>query len=117
MRYSTNTLPIVMTAIDYDPLARGYVANLARPSGNITGIVFQQIELVTKRLQVVTEAFPELRARPYSGMRHRQTNGGSRKALPQRLDCDSSEASCASSPTITSKRSHRCRLITAVGSS
>ena len=59
---ATNTLPIVMTAIDYDPLARGYVANLARPTDNVTGIVFQQIELVTKRLQVVVEAFPELRA-------------------------------------------------------
>ena len=35
---ATNTLPIVMTAIDYDPLARGYVANLARPTDNVTGI-------------------------------------------------------------------------------
>jgi len=55
-------LPIVMTAIDYDPLARGYLSNLARPTGNVTGIFFQQIELATKRLQVVTEAFPDLRA-------------------------------------------------------
>jgi ABC-type uncharacterized transport system substrate-binding protein len=59
---ATRTLPIVFTAIDYDPLARGYVTNLARPTGNVTGIFFQQIELATKRLQVVTEAFPDLRA-------------------------------------------------------
>jgi putative ABC transport system substrate-binding protein len=59
---ATHTLPIVFTAIDYDPLARGYVTNLARPTGNVTGIFFQQIELATKRLQVVTEAFPDLRA-------------------------------------------------------
>src|SRR6516165_10104227 len=39
----TRTVPIVMNAIDYDPLARGYVTSLARPSGNITGVVFQQI--------------------------------------------------------------------------
>jgi putative ABC transport system substrate-binding protein len=34
----TRTLPIVMIAIDYDPLARGYVTSLARPSGNVTGV-------------------------------------------------------------------------------
>src|SRR5262249_1919738 len=41
----TRTSSIVMIAIDYDPLARGYVTSLARPSGNVTGVVFQQIEL------------------------------------------------------------------------
>jgi len=41
----TRTQPIVMIAIDYDPFARGYVTNLARPPGNVTGVVFQQIEL------------------------------------------------------------------------
>jgi putative ABC transport system substrate-binding protein len=34
---ATTTSPIVMIAIDYDPLARGYVTSLARPTGNITG--------------------------------------------------------------------------------
>ena len=58
----TDTLPIVMTAIDYDPLALGYVKSLARPGGNVTGIFFQQIELTNKRLQVVMDAFPDLRA-------------------------------------------------------
>jgi hypothetical protein len=53
---ATDTLPIVMTAIDYDPLALGYLKSLARPGGNVTGIFFQQIELTTKRLQVVTDA-------------------------------------------------------------
>jgi len=38
-------LPIIIVAIDYDPLARGYVSSLARPSGNVTGVFFQQIEL------------------------------------------------------------------------
>src|SRR6516164_1711925 len=47
----TRTVPIVMIAIDYDPLARGYITSLARPSGNITGVVFQQIELAAKRIQ------------------------------------------------------------------
>ena len=59
---ATHALPIIITAIDYDPLARGYLSNLARPTGNVTGIFFQQIELTSKRVQVVTEAFPDLRA-------------------------------------------------------
>jgi putative ABC transport system substrate-binding protein len=53
-------LPIVMVAVDYDPFARGYVTSLARPTGNLTGIFFQQIELTAKRLQLVKEAFPDL---------------------------------------------------------
>jgi putative tryptophan/tyrosine transport system substrate-binding protein len=57
---ATPTLPIVMIAIDYDPLARGYVTSLARPSGNFTGVVFQQIELAAKRIQLVKDAFPAL---------------------------------------------------------
>jgi ABC-type uncharacterized transport system substrate-binding protein len=51
-----------MVAIDYDPFALGYVASLARPGGNITGIFFQQIELVVKRLQLMKDAFPDLQA-------------------------------------------------------
>jgi putative ABC transport system substrate-binding protein len=55
----TRTLPIVMIAIDYDPLARGYVTSLARPSGNVTGVVFQQIELAAKRIQLIKDDFPD----------------------------------------------------------
>jgi len=59
---ATNSLPIVMVAIDYDPLARGYVTSLARPSGNVTGVFFQQIELSMKRMELLKEAFPELQS-------------------------------------------------------
>jgi ABC-type uncharacterized transport system substrate-binding protein len=55
----TRTVPIVMIAIDYDPLARGYITSLARPSGNITGVVFQQIELAAKRIQLIKDGFPD----------------------------------------------------------
>jgi putative tryptophan/tyrosine transport system substrate-binding protein len=48
---ATQTTPIVVAAIDYDPLALGYVSGLARPAGNVTGVVFQQIELTMKRLE------------------------------------------------------------------
>jgi putative ABC transport system substrate-binding protein len=57
---ATRTLPIVMEANDYDPLAHGYVASLARPGGNVTGIFFQQIELVPKQLEFLTQTVPDL---------------------------------------------------------
>jgi putative ABC transport system substrate-binding protein len=58
---ATTTVPIVMAAIDYDPLAKGYVTSLARPAGNVTGVILQQIELAAKRLQLVQDAFPATR--------------------------------------------------------
>jgi len=58
---ATNTLPIVMIAIDYDPLVLGYVSNLARPTTNVTGLYVQQGELSMKRLQVLREAFPKMK--------------------------------------------------------
>ena len=54
--------PIVMVAIDYDPLVRGYVQSLARPGGHATGLMLQQIELAGKRVQLLKDAFPELTA-------------------------------------------------------
>jgi len=59
---ATRILPIVMIAIDYDPFARGYVTSLARPSGNVTGVFFQQTELTVKRVQLVRDAFPDVSA-------------------------------------------------------
>ena len=61
-RAATQTLPLVMLAIEYDPIARGYVGGLARPGGNITGIFLQQLELAEKRVQILKDAFPDLRA-------------------------------------------------------
>ena len=52
--------PIVMIAIDFDPFVRGYVKSLARPSGNITGLFFQQLDLAVKRAQLLRDAFPAL---------------------------------------------------------
>ena len=58
---ATNSLPIVMVAIDFDPIARGYIAGLARPGGNITGLFFKQVELTGKRLEFLKHAVPALR--------------------------------------------------------
>jgi ABC-type uncharacterized transport system substrate-binding protein len=59
-RAAAPTLPIVMLAIDYDPIARGHVTSLARPTGNITGMLLQQIELAEKRVQILRDSFPDL---------------------------------------------------------
>jgi len=56
---ASRTIPIVMIAINYDPVARGYLANLARPTGNVTGVFLQQVELTPKRLQLLKQALPK----------------------------------------------------------
>jgi putative ABC transport system substrate-binding protein len=56
----THTVPIVMIAIDYDPLALGYAKSLGRPGGNVTGLFLQQIELAQKRLQLLKDALPSV---------------------------------------------------------
>jgi putative tryptophan/tyrosine transport system substrate-binding protein len=50
--------PITLLAIDFDPVARGYVASLSRPGGNVTGIFVRQLELAAKRVEIAREAFP-----------------------------------------------------------
>jgi ABC-type uncharacterized transport system substrate-binding protein len=50
--------PIAFLAIDFDPLAKGYVANLSRPGGNVTGIFVHQLELAAKRVEIAREVFP-----------------------------------------------------------
>lgn len=52
------TGPIVVVAINYDPIAGGYVKSLARPGGNISGVVFQQLELAQKQLELLAQALP-----------------------------------------------------------
>jgi len=59
-RQATTTIPIVIVAIDYDPLERGHVASLARPGGNVTGVFLQQLELTAKRLELLRATLPTL---------------------------------------------------------
>jgi putative tryptophan/tyrosine transport system substrate-binding protein len=54
---ATKQIPIVM-AIVGDPVAMGFVSNLARPGGNATGISNISRELAAKRLALVKEAVP-----------------------------------------------------------
>jgi putative ABC transport system substrate-binding protein len=55
----TKTTPIVIAAMNYDPVARGYVKSLARSGGNITGVAFEQLELAKKQVELLTQAFPD----------------------------------------------------------
>src|SRR2546430_4334981 len=50
--------PIAFLAGDFDPLAKGYVANLSHPGGNVTRIFVRQLELAAKRVEIAREAFP-----------------------------------------------------------
>jgi len=56
---ATSTIPIVMT-FDNDPVANGFVASLARPGGNITGLSTLAPELSGKRLELLKEIIPKL---------------------------------------------------------
>jgi putative ABC transport system substrate-binding protein len=56
---ATSTTPIVM-ANDNDPVADGFVASLARPGGNITGLSNFAPELSDKRLEILREVVPKL---------------------------------------------------------
>jgi putative tryptophan/tyrosine transport system substrate-binding protein len=52
------TIPIVMGTVN-DPIALGYVASLAHPGGNITGISNLSPELSGKRLELIKEIIPK----------------------------------------------------------
>ena len=52
--------PSVMVAIGSDPLVHRYVTSLARPTGNVTGLSFQEIQVAAKRVQFIKNAFPRL---------------------------------------------------------
>jgi putative ABC transport system substrate-binding protein len=56
---ATSTIPIVM-AQDSDPVGNGFVASLARPGGNITGLSSLAPEISGKQLELLKEIVPRL---------------------------------------------------------
>ena len=58
-KQATTTIPIVMTQ-DPDPVGNGFVASLARPGGNITGLSTLAPELSGKQMELLKEVAPKL---------------------------------------------------------
>ncbi len=74
---ATSTIPIVMT-FSADPVRRGYVASLAHPGGNVTGLSDFHGDLVSKRLELLKEIVPTATR---VGVLFRQSSSGSRRML------------------------------------
>lgn len=60
-RRATKTIPIVAHDYETDPVAAGFVATLAKPGGNITGMFLDLPEIVGKLLELLKTAIPGLR--------------------------------------------------------
>ncbi len=58
-RQATSTIPIVMCP-SADPLEQGFVASLAHPGGNITGVSILNTDLTAKRLEILREIVPKV---------------------------------------------------------
>jgi putative ABC transport system substrate-binding protein len=75
---ATSTIPIVMTQ-DSDPVGNGYVASLARPGGNVTGLSTLAPELSGKQLEFLKETLPKLSRLALLGSSNRSGNAQSVK--------------------------------------
>ena len=58
-KQATSTIPVVFT-VSGDPVAEGFVASLARPGGNITGLATIAPELVGKQLEMLKAVVPKV---------------------------------------------------------
>lgn len=57
---ATSSIPIVSAALLVDPVRLGLAASLAHPGGNLTGLASQYEEIVTKHVDLLAEAVPNL---------------------------------------------------------
>ncbi len=57
---ATSTIPIIFS-VATDPVGSGLVASLARPGGNVTGLSFIGVDLLPKRLELLSELLPGAR--------------------------------------------------------
>jgi len=58
-RHATSTIPIVMLGVS-DPVGAGFIASLARPGGNVTGLTNVAAELSAKLMEIFVEIVPRL---------------------------------------------------------
>jgi ABC-type uncharacterized transport system substrate-binding protein len=66
LRQRTKSIPIVMF-ISIDPVAAGLVDSLARPGGNVTGMLGHYDAIVVKRVEALPEIAPGARRIAYLG--------------------------------------------------
>jgi putative ABC transport system substrate-binding protein len=86
-KQATGTLPIVFTNVG-DPVASGLVTSLARPGGNVTGLSIVAPELVSKRLELLTQAVPESVGSLSSGSQVSSKNGRKRTCCNEQKSPD-----------------------------
>jgi putative ABC transport system substrate-binding protein len=85
-RGATSTTPIVMVGVG-DPVRSGFIASLARPGGNITGLSAIAVELSAKLMELLVELVPGMKRvgvvhnpnNPYATMALRETEDAARK--------------------------------------
>jgi putative tryptophan/tyrosine transport system substrate-binding protein len=68
LKEATATVPIVM-AQDTDPVGSGFVASLARPGGNITGLAALAPEMAGKQLEILKSSLPSFHVWPFLAIR------------------------------------------------
>ena len=60
LKHATSIIPVIFSAIEWDPVTAGVVGSLGRPGSNLTGISALAVEFASKRLQLLLEAAPRL---------------------------------------------------------
>jgi putative ABC transport system substrate-binding protein len=97
---ATSTIPIVFRS-GADPVELGLVASLSRPGGNLTGVSFISIELMPKRLELLSELVPHagliaLLVNPNSSIAQRIIGNMQEAASAKGLQLDIQKASSES---------------------
>jgi ABC-type uncharacterized transport system substrate-binding protein len=82
VRRATSTVPIVMIAVG-DPVGSGFIASLARPGGNITGLTNISIDLSAKLMELFAELVPGMKR---VGVVHNPNNPAVTMALRETED-------------------------------
>jgi putative ABC transport system substrate-binding protein len=78
-RRATKTIPIVFP-VTFDPVESGFVASLARPGGNLTGLSTVNPDAAHKRVELLKEVIPQLSR---LAVLRNPTNSGSRFPLKE----------------------------------
>src|SRR3974377_1751309 len=59
LKPATSTIPIIFVVVS-NPVGQGFISNLTRPGGNITGFSFLELEIVGKWINLLRDVKPDL---------------------------------------------------------